>query len=63
MSPPDESDEGLAQFNSGDYRWTEQNLQQGGFSYVTLIHEFGHGHGLSHPHDNGGRSGIMNGVE
>jgi serralysin len=63
MSPPDESDEGLAQFNSGDYRWTAENLQQGGFSYVTLIHEFGHGHGLAHPHDNGGHSGIMNGVE
>ncbi|HEY0043242.1 MAG TPA: M10 family metallopeptidase C-terminal domain-containing protein [Allosphingosinicella sp.] len=63
MSPPDYPDEGLAQFNSGDYRWTEENMQQGGFSYVTLIHEFGHGHGLAHPHDNGGHSGIMNGVE
>jgi hypothetical protein len=63
MSPPDYYDEGLAQFNSGDYRWTEQNLQQGGFSYVTLLHEFGHGHGLAHPHDNGGYSGEMRGVE
>ena len=63
MSPPDESDEGLAQFNSGDYRWNATNLTQGGFSFVTLIHEFGHGHGLAHPHDNGGHSGIMNGVE
>ena len=62
MSPPDYPDEGLAQFNSGDYRWTEENMQQGGFSYVTLVHEFGHGHGLAHPHDNGGRSGVMNGV-
>ena len=62
MSPPGESDEGLAQFNSGDYRWNATDLQQGGFSFVTLIHEFGHGHGLAHPHDNGGRSGIMNGV-
>jgi serralysin len=63
MSPPDESDEGLAQFNSADYRWNATDLQQGGFSFVTLIHEFGHGHGLAHPHDNGGHSGIMNGVE
>jgi hypothetical protein len=63
MSPPGESDEGLAQFNSGDYRWNAVDLQQGGFSFVTLIHEFGHGHGLAHPHDNGGHSGIMNGVE
>lgn len=30
---------------------------------MTLIHEFGHGHGLAHPHDNGGRSGIMRGVD
>ncbi|HYG47900.1 MAG TPA: M10 family metallopeptidase C-terminal domain-containing protein [Allosphingosinicella sp.] len=63
MSPPDEPDEGLAQFNSGDERWNAANLAQGGFSFVTLIHEFGHGHGLAHPHDNGGHSGIMNGVE
>ena len=63
MSPPDEPDEGLAQFNSGDERWNALNLQQGGFSFVTLIHEFGHGHGLAHPHDNGGHSGIMHGVE
>lgn len=63
MSPPNEPDEGLAQFNSGDYRWNATNLQRGGFSYVTLIHEFGHGHGLAHPHDTGGGSGIMNGVE
>jgi Ca2+-binding RTX toxin-like protein len=63
MSPPDYPDEGLAQFNSNDERWTEANLAQGGFSFVTLIHEFGHGHGLAHPHDNGGHSGIMNGVE
>jgi Ca2+-binding RTX toxin-like protein len=63
MSPPDEPDEGLAQFNSGDERWNATNLAQGGFSFVTLIHEFGHGHGLAHPHDNGGHSGVMNGVE
>jgi hypothetical protein len=62
MSPPGESDEGLAQFNSGDARWNATNLAQGGFSFVTLIHEFGHGHGMSHPHDGGGRSGVMNGV-
>ena len=32
MSPPDEGDEGLAQFNSGDERWNAADLQQGGFS-------------------------------
>ncbi|MEA3065601.1 MAG: serralysin [Sphingomonadales bacterium] len=63
MEPPDEPNEGLALFNSGDSRWNATDLQQGGFSFVTLIHEIGHGHGLAHPHDNGGHSGIMNGVQ
>ncbi|HEV2865267.1 MAG TPA: M10 family metallopeptidase C-terminal domain-containing protein [Allosphingosinicella sp.] len=63
MNPPQEADEGLALFNSGDERWDELNLQQGGFSFVTLVHEFGHGHGLAHPHDSGGHSGEMREVE
>jgi hypothetical protein len=63
MNPPQEADEGLAQFNSGDFRWNATNLQQGGFSFVTLIHEFGHGHGLAHPHDTGGNSTVMPGVK
>ena len=63
MSPPNEQNEGQAEFNAGDYRWTEANLQPGAFSFVTLIHELGHGHGLAHPHDNGGRSSVMRGTE
>jgi serralysin len=63
MSPPDYGDEGTAQFNSADERWTAQMLQQGGFSFVTLIHELGHGHGLAHPHDTGGGSSVMHGVQ
>ena len=63
MEPPDEPNEGLALFNSGDYRWNATDLTQGGFSFTTLIHEFGHGNGLAHPHDNGGHSGIMHGVQ
>jgi len=59
MNPPDNGDEGVAQFNSADERWTAQMLQPGGFSFVTLIHEFGHGMGLAHPHDTGGGSSIM----
>jgi len=62
MSPPDYGDEGTAQFNSADERWNAQMLQPGGFSFVTLIHEFGHGMGLAHPHDTGGGSSIMQGV-
>jgi len=34
----------------------------GGAGFTTLIHEFGHGLGLAHPHDNGGGSEIMQGV-
>jgi Ca2+-binding RTX toxin-like protein len=63
MNPPDNGDEGVAQFNSADERWNAQMLQPGGFSFVTLIHEFGHGMGLAHPHDTGGGSSIMRGVE
>jgi hypothetical protein len=62
MNPPDNGDEGVAQFNSADERWNAQMLQQGGFSFVTLIHEFGHGMGLAHPHDTGGGSSVMQGV-
>ncbi len=63
MSPPDEENEGRGEFNALDERWTEEGLAPGGFTFTTLIHEMGHGHGLAHPHDNGGRSGVMRGVE
>ncbi|PAX08496.1 M10 family metallopeptidase [Sphingomonas lenta] len=62
MSPPDEDNEGQAEFNALGPGWDAQNLVPGGFSYVTLIHEMGHGLGMAHPHDNGGRSSIMRGV-
>ena len=63
MSPPGTENAGQAEFNAGDVRWTEAGLQQGGFYFPTLLHEFGHGHGLAHPHDNGGRSSIMRGTD
>ena len=62
MSPPNEQNEGQAEFNSGDVRWTQEGLQPGGFYFPTLLHEFGHGLGMAHPHDNGGRSSIMRGA-
>ena len=62
MSPPDTDNEGQAEFNSGDVRWTEEGLQPGGFYFPTLLHELGHGLGMAHPHDNGGRSSIMRGA-
>lgn len=63
MSPPNEANEGQMEINAGDVRWTEEGVQQGGFYFPTLIHELGHGHGLAHPHDNGGRSSIMPGAD
>lgn len=62
MSPPNEDNEGQMEVNSGDARWTEEGVQQGGFYFPTLLHEFGHGMGMAHPHDNGGRSSIMRGA-
>lgn len=62
MSPPGEENEGQAEFNAGDARWTQEGLQPGGFYFPTLLHEFGHGMGMAHPHDNGGRSSIMRGA-
>jgi Ca2+-binding RTX toxin-like protein len=42
--------------------FSDTGLVQGGFGYVTLIHEFGHALGLAHPHDNGGTSSLFPGV-
>lgn len=62
MSPPGEQNAGQMEINSGDVRWTEEGVSQGGFYFPTLLHELGHGHGMAHPHDNGGRSSIMRGA-
>jgi serralysin len=64
MSPPDTASEGQTEFNAGDGRWNQEDLAPGGFFFGTLVHELGHGHGMSHPHDHGsGRASIMRGVE
>jgi Ca2+-binding RTX toxin-like protein len=62
MSPPNTLNEGQTEFNAGDVRWTKEGLQQGGFYFPTLLHEFGHGMGMAHPHDTGGRSSVMRGA-
>lgn len=62
MSPPGENNAGQMEINTGDVRWTEEGVSQGGFYFPTLLHELGHGHGMAHPHDNGGRSSIMRGA-
>ena len=49
-------------FNAAPNLWNEAVLQQGGYSFITLIHEIGHGLGLAHPHDDGGGSQIFPGA-
>ncbi|MFW2829150.1 M10 family metallopeptidase C-terminal domain-containing protein [Sphingomonas sp. ID0503] len=60
--------QGIGAFNVDSGGWSlEENgiqpsLQQGGYAYAVMLHEFGHAHGLAHPHDNGGGSDVMVGV-
>ncbi|WP_339947154.1 M10 family metallopeptidase C-terminal domain-containing protein [uncultured Albimonas sp.] len=65
--PPREQHGGVGVLNSGGAGWTPENgdrggLADGGLGFSTLVHEFGHGLGLAHPHDRGGRSEVMRGV-
>lgn len=58
-------DQGVGVFNVDSGGWSfgsQQSLAQGGYSFEVILHEFGHAHGLSHPHDRGGGSDIMLGV-
>ena len=41
-------------FNYQHPSW--QSLAAGGYGYVTVLHELGHGMGLAHPHDGGGEA-------
>ena len=58
------SQQGIGTFNlaSGGFGAFPQSLVQGGYSYAVILHEFGHAHGIAHPHDTGGGSEIMLGV-
>ena len=67
FNPPGEVNEGVGVFAQNGTGWDETDvgtggLEQGGYGFVTLIHEFGHGMGLAHPHDNGGTSTVWEGV-
>ncbi|HEU4704951.1 MAG TPA: M10 family metallopeptidase C-terminal domain-containing protein, partial [Sphingomicrobium sp.] len=56
--------QGIGVFNlaSGGFGTRPESLRQGGYSFGVILHEFGHAHGLAHPHDTGGGSEIMLGV-
>jgi serralysin len=63
QDPGDGALQGLGVFNLASGGFTDpDSLQPGGFSYGVILHEFGHAHGLAHPHDEGGGSEIMLGV-
>jgi len=51
-------DNKVVYFINSDFLNTE-NIKEGGYMYETMIHEWGHGFGLAHPHDNGFGSTIM----
>ena len=68
MYPPGEGGalEGYGYFNFNGTGWDDAPggaLEQGGFGFVTIVHELGHGFGLAHPHDNGGGSVLFPGVD
>lgn len=68
MIPPDDAFgdlQGIGWFNTNPSVWSREAggfLEPGAFGYSNFIHEFGHGLGLSHPHDNGGTSFVFSGV-
>ena len=68
MGPPGwNTSGGHGVFNREGTGWDDDRpgvgaLEQGGFGFITIIHELGHGLGLAHPHDRGGSSKIFPGV-
>ncbi|MEZ5892052.1 MAG: M10 family metallopeptidase C-terminal domain-containing protein [Parvularculaceae bacterium] len=61
MNPPGTSNAGLAIFNTNSADW-KSGFSKGAAGFSLLIHEFLHGLGLAHPHDNGGASEVWQGV-
>ncbi|MEY8842390.1 M10 family metallopeptidase, partial [Cribrihabitans sp. XS_ASV171] len=65
MGPPDPQYgpiQGEGWFNTRPVFWSDEAgglLAPGAYGYSNFIHEFGHGLGLAHPHDNGGGTGEL----
>ncbi|MGE0724468.1 MAG: hypothetical protein AB7O45_08840 [Alphaproteobacteria bacterium] len=55
--PDEATDQALGQFRYTWNRWTPLHLQVGGYAFETVVHEFGHGLGLGHPHGTTGLNG------
>jgi len=67
MKPPDTRRAGLGLFDPVALRGEGARiepalLEPGGWGLALLAHEFGHGLGLAHPHDDGGGSPVLAGV-
>jgi serralysin len=65
FGPPGTETPGLGLFNTDASSFPATGpgpLDPGGDGFNTLVHEFGHGLGLAHPHDDGGTSTIFPGV-
>lgn len=64
MHPDDSHGErGVGVFNTAAPGWDRAGgLEAGGHGFLGLMHEFSHGLGLAHPHDGGGISSVLRGV-
>ena len=64
FNPPGEPNAGIGKFAVNGQGWdNEGGLEQGGYGFITLVHELGHGFGMAHPHDGGGTSTKLLGVK
>jgi serralysin len=60
FNPPGTKNAGRGVFDGAQWdREAGGDLEDGGYAFVTITHELLHGLGMSHPHDNGGRSEVM----
>lgn len=64
FNPPGTHNQGIGVLNGAVWdRETGWGLEVGGFHFVTITHELLHALGMAHPHDRGGQSELMVGVE